>query len=182
MDTSVDTRRGVIVTAIKNHLLSAVLWFLLNGFVFAWLVTGWKYGSIFLGLIAVIFYMSGIYSYAYEQPKLDMIIKKRYDYLMPLKIGGASGLIIFILSGSHFLLRLINEEISMYYGMFVRFLNFPFVYFFHGYDGLSYNFGAVIIMSLIPILVAYFAYFMSSKGYSLTQVHDRIVYEKKDNK
>lgn len=179
MSTSVETRRGIFATTVRNQLLSAVLWFLMNGLVFGWVITGWEYGSVFIGIMATIFYMSGIYSYAYSQPKLDMIIKRRYDYMMPLKIGGCSSLVIFGLSGSHFLLRLINETYAIYYGLFVRFLNFPFVYFFHGHDGNSYNFLAVIIISIIPILVAYLAYYMSVKGYSFVKVHDDIVYEKK---
>lgn len=179
MDTSVDTRHGIFVTTIKNQILNAFLWFLMNALVFGWLITGWEYGSIFVGLIATIFYMSGIYSYAYSQPKLDMIIKKKYDYMMPLKIGGCSSLVIFGLSGSHFLINLINETFATYYGIFVRFLNFPFVYFFHGSDGDSFNFLAVVIISLIPVLVAYLAYYMAVKGLSFVKVHDDIVYEKK---
>ena len=77
MSTSVETRRGIFVTTIKNQLLSAVLWFLMNGLVFGWVITGWEHGSILIGFMATVFYMSGIYSYAYSQPKLDMIIKKR---------------------------------------------------------------------------------------------------------
>ena len=177
----VSTRHGIFKTTIRNQLLNAVLWFLMNGFVFGWLVTGWRFGSVFLGVIATIFYMSCIYSYSYTQPKLDMIIKKRYDFLMPLKIGGCSSLVIFTLAGVHFLLRLINETAGLYFGMFARFLNFPFVYFFHGYDGNSYNFLAVIIVSIIPVGVAYLAYWMATKGYSLTKVHDNLVYEKKEN-
>ncbi len=183
MNTIVDTRRGIFVTTIKNHLLSAVLWFLLSLLVFGWILEGWEYGTIIIGIAATIFYMSGIYSYSYEQPKLDMIIKKRYDYLMPLKIGGCSSLLIFGLSGFHFLSRLFLSEIqSAQIGIIVRFLNFPFVYFFHGHDGNSFNFIWVIIISIIPIAVSYLSYYMSVHGISLTKFHDKIVYEKKDNK
>lgn len=178
--SSVSTRHGIVKTVIRNQLLNAVLWFLMNALVFGWVITGWEYGSYFIGFIATIFYMSGIYSYSYSQPKLDMIIKKRYDYIMPLKIGGCASIVIFGLSGTHFLLRLINEKAALYFGFFARFLNFPFVYFFHGHDGNSYNFLAVVIISIIPILVAYAAYFMSVKGLSLTKVHDDIIYEKRE--
>ncbi len=182
MNTIVDTRRGIFVTSIKNHLLSAVLWFLLSALVFGWVIEGWEYGTTLIGIAATIFYMSGIYSYSYDQPKLDMILKKRYDYLMPLKIGGCSSLLIFGLSGSHFLLRLFNETRAAQYGIIVRFLNYPFVYFFHGHDSNSYNFIWVIIISLIPIGVSYLSYYMAVHGISLTKFHDKIVYEKKENK
>ncbi len=183
MNTIVDTRRGIFVTAVRNHLLSAVLWFLLSLLVFGWVIEGWEYGSTLIGIAATVFYMSGIYSYSYEQPKLDMIIKKKHDYLMPLKIGGCSGLLIFVLSGSHFFLRLFFTDIQLAgYGALVRFLNYPFVYFFHGHDGNSYNFIWVVAVSLIPIAVSYLSYYMSVHGISLTKFHDKIVYEKKENK
>lgn len=177
---SVDTRHGIVRTIIRNQLLNAVLWLLMNALVFGWVITGWEYGSVFIGLIATIFYMSGIYSYTYGQPKLDMIIKKRYDYIMPLKIGGCASGVIFGLSGIHFLLHLINEKAAVYFGIAARFLNFPFVYFFYGHDGNAYNFLAVIIISIIPVLVAYAAYYMAVHGMSLTKVHDNLIYEKKE--
>ena len=179
---AVSTRYGIFKTVIRNQLLNAILWFLMNAMVFGWVVTGWKYGSVFIGLIATIFYMSGIYSYSYSQPQLDLIIKKQYDYKMPLKIGGCASLVIFGLSGTHFLLHLINETAALYFGIAARFLNFPFVYFFHGYNGESYNFSALVIISLIPIGVSYFAYWMAVKGHSLTKVHDDLVYEKREDK
>ena len=76
MNTIVDTRHGIFVTIIRNQLLSAVLWVLLNTLVFGWVIEGWEYGTTLLGVCATIFYMSGIYSYSYDQPKLDKIIKK----------------------------------------------------------------------------------------------------------
>ena len=183
MDTSVDTRHGIFVTTLKNQLLNAVLWLLMCTIVFGWVIERWEYGSILIGTIATIFYMSGIYSYSYEQPKLDMIIKKRYDLLMPLKIGGCSSLFIFLLAAPYFLLNsLIKSEAVAIYGLIVRFLNFPFVYFFHGHDGKSFNFLAVIIISIIPILVSYSAYYMSMKGKSLTKLHDNIIYEPREKK
>ena len=183
MHTIVDTRRGILVTTIRNHLLSAVLWFLLSLLVFGWVLEGWEYGSTLIGIAATIFYMSGIYSYSYDQPKLDMIIKKKHDYLMPLKIGGCSSLLIFGLSGSLFLLRLFMEDTKLVvYAAIVRFLNYPFVYFFHGHDSKGFNFVWVVIISLIPIAVSYLAYYMSVHGISLAKFHDKIVYEKKENK
>ncbi|MBE7019974.1 MAG: hypothetical protein E7411_00880 [Ruminococcaceae bacterium] len=183
MDTIVDTRRGILLTTIKNHLLSAILWFFLSLLVFGWVIEGWEYGSTLVGIAATVFYMSGIYSYSYDQPKLDMIIKKKYDYLMPLKIGGCSSLFIFGLSGVHFLSRLFLTDIQVsQFGLLIRFLNYPFVYFFHGHDGSGFYVIPLIVISLIPIGVSYLSYYMSVHGISLTKFHDKIVYEKKDKK
>lgn len=179
MDTVVENRRGIIATAILNHLLCAVLSILLYLIVFSWAIERWEYATVVFSVAMSIYYMSRVYAYTFDQPKLDKILKKKYDYLMPLKIGGASGLIIFIISATHFLIYSLNAKIGTIFGIIARFLNFPFVYFFHGYDGKSFNFLMVIIISILPIIVSYIAYILSVKDWSLTKVHDNIVYEKR---
>lgn len=179
MDTSVDTRRGIWVTVIKNHILSSVIALLFYVMVCAWLVTRWKYGSLVVGIAATIFYISGIYSYSYEQPKLDKIIKKKLDYIMPLKIGGCASAIILLFSGTHFIINLFDKTLAIYFGIAARAINFPFVFFLHGIDGNSYNVLALVLVALLPIAVSYFAYWASAHGFSLGRVHDNIIYEHK---
>ena len=82
MSTSVDTRRGIFVTTIRNQLLNAVLWFLMCAIVFGWVIEGWEYGSIIIGTAATIFYMSGIYSYSYS----TIIFSAFIDFFYQLQI------------------------------------------------------------------------------------------------
>ena len=177
MDTSVETRRGIVRTVITNQLLSAVFSFLMVTIVFKWLYNSDK-GIVILFTGMAIFYFSGIYSYVYDQPKLDLIVKKRYDYLMPLKTGGLASFIIFLFTGVQFIINIFSPITAQLYGILAKLMNYPFFWFLYGRDGNCYNPMALIVILILPVLVSYLAYFMGIKGYSLAKVYGKVVYKK----
>ena len=177
MDTSVETRRGIFRTVITNQLLSAVFSFLIVSFVFKWLYASDR-GIIILFTGTTIFYMSGIYAYVYDQPKLDLIIKKKYDYIMPLKTGGCASAVIFLFTGVQFIINIFSPLYADAYGIIAKLINYPFFYFLYGREGNYYNVPALILMLVLPVAVAYLAYFMGIKKYSLAKVYSKMIYKK----
>ena len=177
MDTVVENRSGFFVSAIKNHLLSSGLFFLMFFTVFSWFILAWDGAVIVFDVVATIFYLSRVYSYSYDQPKLDMIIKKKHDFISPLKIGGCYSLIIFVLTFSHYIVGLIDKMAGLKYGIFVRVINFPFNHFIYGMDGNGFSIPVALLISVLPIAIAYLSYGLAVKNWSLTKVHDNVVYE-----
>lgn len=177
MDTAVETRRGIVRTVIQNHLLSAIFSFVIIVCAFGWLYE-MAAGIVILFTATTIFYMSGIYAYVYDQPKLDLIIKKKYDWLMPLKTGGLASLIIFLFSGVQFIINIFSPFYATLYGIVAKIMNYQFFYFLYGRSGDYYNLPALMLMLVLPILVAYSAYYMGLKKYSLLKVYSRMLYKK----
>ena len=178
MDTSVETRRGIIRTVLQNHLLSAVFSFLVIAFAFQWLYAMEK-GIIILFTCTSIFYMSGIYSYVYDQPKIDLILKNKYDYLMPLKTGGFASLIIFLFTGVQFIINIFSPFYATLYGVVAKLANYQFFYFLYGTDGQYYNVPALMLFLILPIAVSYLAYIMGVKEFSLLKLYSKMIYKKK---
>lgn len=178
MDTAVETRRGIVRTVIQNQLLSAVFSFVIIISAFRWLYA-MDTGIVILFTVTTIFYMSGIYAYVYDQPKLDMIIKKKYDWLMPLKTGGLASFIIFMFTGVQFIMNIFSPFYAALYGIVAKFINYPFFYFLYGRNGDYFNVPALILMLILPIAVSYLAYYMGIKQYSLLKVYSRMLYKKR---
>ena len=178
MDTAVETRRGILRTVLTNHLISSIFSFAIIFFAFKWAYEN-ATGIVILFTCTSIFHFSGIYSYVYDQPKLDIILKKEYDWLMPLKTGLTQSAVIFLLTGVHFILKLFSPMASALYGLFAKLLNYSFFYFLYGSEGNYHNVPALILIMIIPVLVAYLSYFMGIKKYSLAKVYSRIVYKRK---
>lgn len=178
MDTSVETRRGILRTVIKNHVISSIFSFAIIFFAFKWAYESAR-GIVILFTCTSIFHFSGIYSYVYDQPKLDLILKKKYDWLMPLKTGLTQSVVIFLLTGVQFILKLISPAASAFYGIFAKLMNYSFFYFLYGSEGNYHNIPALVLIMIIPVLVAYLAYFMGIKKFALAKVYSRIVYKRK---
>ena len=162
MDTSVETRHGIVRTILVNHLISSTFWFLFILFAFKWAYES-DVGIVILFTCSSAFYYSTIFSYCNSQPKLDMILRKKYDYKMPFKTASFASLIIFLLSGVQYIFKFISPVLSDLYGIFAKFLlriqQFPSV--------------------SIPYVISYLGYYLGVKKFSFADIYRKIVYKQK---
>lgn len=177
MDTTIETRKGMVRTMIFNHLLSAVFSFVIILAAFKWLYDMGN-GIVILFTASGLFYLSGIYSYVYEQPRLDLILKKKYDWLMPLKTGAFASLIIFIFTGVQFIINIFSPFYATLYGVLAKFMNYFFFYFLYGRNGDYYNVPALILILILPVIVAYLAYYAGVKKFSFGKLYGKMLYKK----
>ena len=176
---AVETRKGILQTALKRHLWCSLISFVLVLFAFKWLfVMNWGINLIF-GVSTFVYMGYGCYSYSYSQAKIDKRDKDKYDWLMPLKIGIIWGLVIFLPAFIHIVILAIMPPAGELLGLVVRFYEYPFFYWFYGSDGWYFNYPAMVLISLLPIAVAYVSYALGIKRFVFTEKLNRIFYKKK---
>lgn len=178
MDTSVETRHGIVRTILVNHLISSTFWFLFILFAFKWAYES-DVGIVILFTCSSAFYYSTIFSYCNSQPKLDMILRKKYDYKMPFKTASFASLIIFLLSGVQYIFKFISPVLSDLYGIFAKFFNYHFFYFIYGRNGDCFNLTALVIILIIPYVISYLGYYLGVKKFSFADIYRKIVYKQK---
>ena len=174
----VETRKGPVSTLIKRHLFSAIACFVLVISAFKWLYA-MATGKIILFSVAAAIHMSyGVYSYTYYQATVDLRDTGKYNFKSPLKIGIISSLIIIIPAVIHIIVVNISPVAGELLGYFARLWNYPFFWFFYGAEGNWYNYTAMAIVAVIPVFVAYLAYYLSTKQFSFLSRLNKIFYKR----
>ncbi len=176
--TGVGTRRGPFVTLLKNHFFSALVSFVLVLIAFKWLFAMEKGIIVLFSLTAAVHLAYGVYSYTYYQAKVDMRDKGRYDFLSPLKTGLISSALIIVPAGFHIFLVNMFPIAGELFGLFARFWNYPFFWFFYGREGTWYNYTAMAIVAVLPVIVAYISYYLGIKRFSFADKLNRVFYKK----
>jgi len=176
--SEVVTRKGIFKTLIKNHFFCALITFVLVLSAFKWLYSMEKGQDILFLIAAAVYYYCGVYSYTYYQAKVDMRDKHRYDFIMPLKIGCADTLIILIPAMVHILLVNIAPPAGELFGFVARFWNYSFFSWFYGAKGTDFYYLNMIIFALVPVAVAYGAYFLGIKRFSFLEKLNKLIYKK----
>ncbi len=171
---AVETRRTPWVTMLTNQILAAVVCFLLTIFAFKWC-----YDSPWLYVAFILFHLSGIYSYAYSQAKIDYRIHSAYSYQSSLTIGLWGAFWIGIVLLLHIVFLFTVPEIAGRIAPFARFWNYPFSFFLYGTEnnGALYL-PAVFLFLVLPVVTSFVAYFLGAKGWSLTEKLYRLIYRK----
>lgn len=162
---AVDTRRPPALALLTNQLIAAVVCFLLTIFAFKWI-----YDSPWLYIAFILFHLSGIYSYAYSQAKIDHRDRGIYIYRNALIIGLWGIFWIGVILIPYQLLSLAVTDMPSAVAGFARFWNYPYSYFLYGLenDG-TFHLSAALVSLLLPVVTSYLAYFLSAKGFALSE-------------
>ena len=174
----VETRRGPFVTLLKNHFFSAIVSFVLVLTAFKWLFAMDTGIIVLFSLTAAVHMAYGVYSYTYYQAKVDKRDTGNYNFLSPLKTGLISSALIIIPALFHIFLVNVFPVAGELFGLFARLWNYPFFWFFYGREGTWYNYTAMAIATVIPVVVAYMAYFLGIKRFSFAEKLNILFYKK----
>ena len=176
---AVETRHGIFRTMLVNQIANGILSFIIILFAFKWMCE-LEWGVKLLYSITAFVHYTGIYGYSYSQTKIDKREKGKYDFLMPLKIGGVAALLIFIPAAIHGIAMGISLKAGLLAGLFARIWNYSFFWFIYGINGDWFNMTAVVIVSLLPIAMAYFAYFLGIRKFTFSEKIYKIMYKVED--
>ncbi len=162
---AVETRRPPALAMFINQFVAAVFCFLLTIFAFKWI-----YDSPWLYVAFILFHLSGIYSYAYAQAKIDHRDHSAFLWKNALFIGLWAVFWIGVILIPHWILLMTVPNAAGVAAPFARFWNYPYSYFLYGLEnnGVFYPFAALISL-LLPVVTSYLAYFLSAKGFSLSE-------------
>lgn len=162
---AVETRRPPALSLFTNQLIAALLSFLLTIFAFKWI-----YDSPWLYVAFILFHLSGIYSYAYSQAKIDHRDQGTYFYRNALTIGLWGTFWMGIVLIPYLILWLIAPDAAGVIAGFARLWNYPYSYFLYGLenDGTFHIFEAFISL-LLPVVTSFVSYFLSKKGFSVSE-------------
>ena len=162
---AVETRRPPVLALLINQLMAAVVCFLLAIFAFKWI-----YDSPWLYAAFILFHLSGIYSYAYSQAKIDRRDRQAYCYRNALSIGLWGAFWIGVVLIPHGILLLAAPDAAGVIAPLARFWNYPYSYFLYGLENSgAFHFSAALVSLLLPVVISYIAYFLSAKGFSLSE-------------
>lgn len=162
---AVETRRPPVLAMFTNQLIAAVVCFLLTIFAFKWIYDSpWLYAGF------ILFHLSGIYSYAYSQAKIDHRDRGIYVYRNALTIGLWGAFWIGVALIPHGILLFAAPDAAGFIAPLARFWNYPYSYFLYGLENNgTFHFTAALGSLLLPVVISYIAYFLSAKGFSLSE-------------
>lgn len=178
---AVETRRGIFRTMLVNQVGNGIISFIIILFAFKWL-SDQSWGAKLLFSATAFVHYTGIYSYCYSQTKIDKREKGKYDLLMPLKIGGVAALLIFIPAAVHGILISVSLKAGLFAGIFARIWNYSFFWFIYGINGDWFNWGAVFTVSILPVAVAYFSYYLGIRKFTFSEKIYKLMYRVEDKK
>lgn len=162
---AVETRRPPVLAMFTNQLMAAVVCFLLAIFAFKWI-----YDSPWLYAAFILFHLSGIYSYAYSQAKIDHRDRGISVYRNALTIGLWGAFWIGAALIPHGILLFAAPDAAGFIAPLARFWNYPYSYFLYGLENSgTFHFTAALGSLLLPVVISYIAYFLSAKGFSLSE-------------
>ena len=162
---AVETRRPPVLAMFTNQLIAAVVCFLLTIFAFKWI-----YDSPWLYAAFILFHLSGIYSYAYSQAKIDHRDRGIYVYRNALTIGLWGAFWIGVILIPHLILLFAVPEAAGAIAAFARFWNYPYSFFLYGLENNgAFHVSAALVSLLLPVVTSYISYFLSAKGFSLSE-------------
>ncbi len=178
---AVETRHGIFRTMLVNQAANGIISFIIILFAFKWMCE-LEWGVKVIFSVAAFVHYTGIYSYSYSQTKIDLREKGKYDWLMPLKIGGIAALLIFVPAAIHGILISVSLKAGLAAGLFARIWNYSFFWFIYGINGDWFNWASVFTVSLLPIAVAYFSYYLGIKKFTFSEKIYKLMYRVEDKK
>ncbi len=171
---AVETRRKPVIAMLGNQVMAAVVCFLLTIFAFKWC-----YNSPLLYVAYILFHLSGIYSYAYSQAKIDLRTTGAYTYRSSWVVGLWGTFWMGVVLILHMIFWFTLPAIAGRIAPFARFWNYPFSFFLYGLenDG-TFHLPAAILCLTLPVATSFGAYFLGTKGFSLTEKLYQLIYRK----
>ncbi len=171
---AVETRRKPVIAMLGNQVMAAIICFLLTIFAFKWC-----YDSPWLYVAYTLFHLSGIYSYAYSQTKIDHRTFGAYRYQSSLTIGLWGSFWMGIVPVLHIAFRFVAPVLAGRFAPLARFWNYPFSFFLYGTENNGViHLPAVFLCILLPLLTSFAAYFLSAKGFSMIEKLYQLIYRK----